>query len=86
MLTETLAHSASAYKDGREVVIDKKGIICYTYPDKGTFNYANGNVFSSILWGKHKLFDMMTYDKLMSANGIQTVKKYNGFLALAGGA
>ena len=36
-------------KDGREVVIGKDGIICNTYPDKGTFNYANGNPVSSIL-------------------------------------
>ena len=71
-------------KDGREVVIGKDGIICNTYPDKGTFNYANGNPVSSILWGKHKLFDMNPYDTLMSKSGIETVKKYNGFFA--GGA
>ena len=68
-------------KDGREVVISKDGIICNTYPDKGTFNYANGNAFSSILWGKHKLFDMNPYDTLMSKSGIETVKKYNGVFA-----
>lgn len=71
-------------KDGREVVISRKGEISSSYPDKGTFNYANGTIFSSILWGKHKLFDMNPYDTLMSKSGIETVKKYNGFFA--GGA
>ncbi len=65
-------------KDGREVVIRKDGSICTSYPDKGTFNYVNGNIFSSILWGGHNLYDIKPYDRLMERYGIITDKKFNG--------
>lgn len=65
-------------KDGREIVINKNGKISLLYPDKGTFNYAEGTVFSSILWGSHKLYDMNPYEKLMESSKIVTEKKYNG--------
>ena len=71
-------------KDRREVIINKDGKNLLSYPDKGTFNYKNGSIFSSILWGGHNLYDMKPYDRFMSAAGIQTEKKYNGILA--GGA
>ena len=71
-------------KDGREVVIGITGKISTSYPDKGTFNYVNGNILSSILWGGHNLYDMKPYDRLMTNNNIITTKKYNGIFA--GGA
>ena len=71
-------------KDGREVVMNKGGEVSLSYPDKGTFNYKNGSVFSSILWGGHNLYDIKPYDRLMSAKGIETTKKCNG--VLEGGA
>ena len=71
-------------KDGREVVIGITGKISTSYPDKGTFNYVNGDIFSSILWGGHNLYDMKPYDRLMTNNNIITTKKYNGIFA--GGA
>ena len=71
-------------KDGREVVISYDRIVSSGYPDKGTFNYKNGNVFSSILWGGHNLYDMKPYDRYMSTSGISTEKKYNGIFS--GGA
>lgn len=71
-------------KDGREVVINKYGKISLAYPDKGTFNYKNGSIFSSILWGGHNLYDMKLYDRYMSTSGISTEKKYNGIFS--GGA
>jgi hypothetical protein len=71
-------------KDGREVVISRDGVISTSYPDKGTFNYVNGTLFSSILWGGHNLYDIKPYEKLMSGSNITTTKKYNGFFS--GGA
>ena len=71
-------------KDGREVVIGRTGEISTSYPDKGTFNYVNGDILSSILWGGHNLYDMKPYDRLMTNNNITTTKKYNGIFA--GGA
>lgn len=71
-------------KDGREVVISIDKVVSSSYPDKGTFNYKNGNLFSSILWGGHNLYDIKPYDRFMSASGITTDKKYNGFFS--GGA
>ena len=71
-------------KDGREVVIGYDRNVSSAYPDKGTFNYKNGNIFSSILWGGHNLYDIKPYDRFMSASGITTEKKYNGILS--GGA
>ena len=71
-------------KDGREVVINKDRIVSNSYPDKGTFNYVNGSLFSSILWGGHNLYDIKPYERLMSSAGISTTKKYNGFFS--GGA
>jgi len=50
-----------------------------TYPDKGTFNYANGNAFNSIGNGTHKRWDMDPYDELMDSKGIETEKKYRPF-------
>ena len=71
-------------KDGREVVISRDGVISTSYPDKGTFNYVNGTLFSSILWGGHNLYDIKPYEKLMSGSNITTTKKYNG--SFSGGA
>ena len=65
-------------EDGREVVINSNNEVIKNYPDKGTFNYVNGNMGSSILFGGHKLYDMDPYERLMKEKKITTIKRDNG--------
>ncbi len=59
--------------DGREVVVNSNQQTVLDYPDKGTFNYVNGNAFTSIGSGGHKLYDMNPYDRLMNNMGITPI-------------
>jgi hypothetical protein len=59
--------------DGREVVLDSNRQVVKNYPNKGTYNYANGNALNSWGMGEHKLFDMIPYDWAMKKIGITPI-------------
>jgi len=63
--------------DGREVVINYQREVVTTYPDRGTYNYVEGTLRSSILDGGHRLYDMLPYDRLMDDLGYEVVLRYN---------
>jgi RHS repeat-associated protein len=57
------------HKDGREIVMSSGDRVVNERRDKGTYNYVNGNLFSSILWGGHNLYDIKPYMNHMARLG-----------------
>jgi hypothetical protein len=57
--------------DGREVVVNKDRELVLSYPDRGTYNFANATPFNSfainneIYIGRHALYDIKPFDELI---------------------
>ena len=50
--------------DGREVVFKANGNMIMDYPDKGTYNYCNGNFFTTFPGGDHDKYDVQPFRTL----------------------
>lgn len=81
---ERLLNAKFTHDDGREVVIDPKGKVVDTYPDKGTYNYVNGEWYNSIGSGGHKKWDMNQYNKLMKEKEEEVKPRVNVFDGFSG--